>query len=1131
MATSTIKKRSRDKSGDMEQDDDSFEGFSGSDNEPPKNHERPVAKKPKRAHPVQVSAESLTGGAYVGEIYKSNLFKLQVDELICSVKPKYARIEDSVNKLLQTLKRVIEDIPAREPISASISAAEKQMLKDDKVAIPFPEPRPKVDSSYTLSYQKPAHINVAGSYPVQTITQSDSPMKLDLVITMPDAIFQEKDYLNNRYFARRAYYLACIAAGIKNSEKAAFKVTFDLLHGCQSLPVLVLEPIVQEKGSVHKHLKNFQVVVIPTISRDLFPTGKLLPSKSCVRAKDPKSSTSEKSSPFYNATVLHDSLVTSYLKLQFETTKECDQYRDACMLGRVWLRQRGLESRLEGGGFGNFEWATLIALLLNGGGPKGMPKFSQGYSSYQLFKAMLQYIATKNLIQSPQVVGLEDSSAVSKIPGIPLFFDGVRGHNVLFKMTEWSYRLLQHEAKVTISSLGDVNLDQFNAAFIAKTNHALCQYDAILEVPISPIPQNKSETHLKSDQLREFSQDIYTVLKTALTSRVDLITIHTPSAEAWDVERPFKARKTNRNVTTGFLFNPENIDRTVDHGPSAETEREAEQFRKFWGEKAELRRFKDGSIRESLVWKEQSDFTVFRQIISYAVKRHFDDNLEQGLVFTENIAEKLVAEATNSMDSATALFQQCFQAFQGLVNDVNKELEDLSLRVSQVLPADAQLSQSSVEIPMARGPASKTQPANCIIEFESSGRWPDDLEAIQKTKIAFLVKLAESLEASKDGITCRVGIENENHALLNQGFLDVIYPSGAAFRLRIHHDRDATLLERDLKDKTLEPKKKAETAAALAAYKQQYLHSPIHCQAIQGVATRFPSFSKTVRLVKQWFSAQLLSPHFADAMIEMFVASTYTNPYPWRAPTSPTTGLLRTLLFLARWEWHADPWIVNLGADPLKESDIVAIKTRFQAWRSIDPALNRVVMFVASNVDTDGTTWTDYGNPPKVIAARMTALAKSAAEYIKAQGTKLDLQTLFATNTSDYDFVIHINRRKLSERANRANGQGFKNIELQAELDTQIIGYDPCQLFVDELTRLYSNAMVLFSNSARKDIIAGLWNPQTKRSWKVQLYYSSIQLAKGKGPHGDDEITVNKDAILNEIARLGGDLILRIDTK
>ena len=44
---------------------------------------------------------------------------------------------------------------------------------------------------------------------------------------------------------------------------------------------------------------------------------------------------------------------------------------------------------------------------------------------------------------------------------------------------------------------------------------------------------------------------------------------------------------------------------------SAEEKEKAEGFRSWWGEKAELRRFKDGSILEAVVWAENHEAPPF----------------------------------------------------------------------------------------------------------------------------------------------------------------------------------------------------------------------------------------------------------------------------------------------------------------------------------------------------------------------------------------------------------------------------------------------------------------------------------------------------------------------------------------
>jgi len=57
---------------------------------------------------------------------------------------------------------------------------------------------------------------------------------------MLQSIFQDKDYLNYRYFYKRAYYMACIAAGIKDASGHSFVLTFDHLNGNHLQPIIVV---------------------------------------------------------------------------------------------------------------------------------------------------------------------------------------------------------------------------------------------------------------------------------------------------------------------------------------------------------------------------------------------------------------------------------------------------------------------------------------------------------------------------------------------------------------------------------------------------------------------------------------------------------------------------------------------------------------------------------------------------------------------------------------------------------------------------------------------------------------------------------------------------------------------------
>ena len=116
------------------------------------------------------------------------------------------------------------------------------MHKTHKITIPFPDPKPDKDVAYRLSYSRPSNINIVGSYVLQTMTKDDQFLAVDMVITLPESILQEKDYLNYRYFYKRAFYISCVAAGLLERAGDEFEMCFEYLGDNNLQPVLTLRP-------------------------------------------------------------------------------------------------------------------------------------------------------------------------------------------------------------------------------------------------------------------------------------------------------------------------------------------------------------------------------------------------------------------------------------------------------------------------------------------------------------------------------------------------------------------------------------------------------------------------------------------------------------------------------------------------------------------------------------------------------------------------------------------------------------------------------------------------------------------------------------------------------------------------
>ncbi|KAH8727059.1 Nrap protein [Phaeosphaeriaceae sp. PMI808] len=1117
----------------------------------------PIVKATTLQKPAKRPASTLQDGVYTAETFKSNIFKLQVDELLGQVKLKYGKKEASAENAMRTLKGIIEQIPSREPLS--VPEAEKA-LKSSGLVIPFPNPRPPKDAKYKLQYERPASINATGSYPLKIATRTEDSFSIDLVVTMPQGLFTDKDYLNHRYFYKRAYYLACLAAGINKLKKDKFKLSFHYLNGNQLQPILVVRPSANGSADDFSNSKC-QLQILVALPENTFPQNKLLPGSNCVRPKGTEDEATNKTfapTPFYNGSLLSDANVTGYLKLLHATASKADAFRDACILGRIWLKQRRLGSHTRQGGFGNFEFAALMALLLQPNAGVGLQALSPGYSSYQLFKATLQFLVRHDLSKKPFLLQASGVT-IPRSEAAPIFFDGPRGQNILFKMTQWSYSRLRIEAKATVDMLSDSVFDQFDSAFILKAELPTFKYDATLTIPLSMLGLDAIDVDYQQ-ALSDACRKINNTLTRALTDRITGLSFTLPNEEEWSLSSRKPKESQRKSLLVSFATDPAHASRTVDHGPPAENKQEAAAFRKFWGEKSELRRFKDGRILESVVWpSKDAPLSVIEQIVSYILKERLSIQVGEQAKFVGDSVSNFVTAGRVQNSSGIAPFLPIMNAFTALEKDI-RDLEDLPLQLRHLRAADSQLRYTSVEPP--------TSPASVVMQFEASGRWPDDLCAIQRTKIAFLLRVADLLSQAKPSYTTRVGLENPSQPAQNQAFLDITVSTGFTFRIRIYHDREVTLFDRQLKDNTLDAASRESAAASLALYKREFVQSPLHSQVLQTLSTRFPALSPSIRLTKRWFAAHLLSPHFAPELIELLVIRTFLQPHPWSVPSTATTGFLRTLAWISRWDWRHVPLIIDFsttftsspadleGTSPkgMKSADVERLQTRFEAWRRIDPAMNRVVLFAATNLDEEGTTWTDKSKPEKVVAARLTALAKAATQAVRADEdrllkcinndsdaqaqTPLSPESLFITNFQEYDIVISIDPKHTFKQSKKRKPEiQFKNLEIQQSARPESSSTPLAQLFAQDLLDVYGDAVLWFWNPENLDKVVGLWNPVVtrQRSWKIKAGWNSEPLRKkggGELEKGKDvDIRVNKAAVVHEIRRLGGDLIKEIGVK
>jgi U3 small nucleolar RNA-associated protein 22 len=101
---------------DEDMDDEEGDAFEEEADVHPSRKQTPAGKATSESKPPKRPAPSLQDGVYMAETSHSNLFKLQVDELLEQVKLKYGKKEAPAENAMRTLKTIIEQIPSRDPL-------------------------------------------------------------------------------------------------------------------------------------------------------------------------------------------------------------------------------------------------------------------------------------------------------------------------------------------------------------------------------------------------------------------------------------------------------------------------------------------------------------------------------------------------------------------------------------------------------------------------------------------------------------------------------------------------------------------------------------------------------------------------------------------------------------------------------------------------------------------------------------------------------------------------------------------------------------------------------------------------------------------------------------------------------
>ncbi|KAG7851161.1 hypothetical protein KL941_000830 [Ogataea angusta] len=1105
------------------------------------NH-RPHKKAQLTSQDVQIARET-------AELFKSNIFKLQIDELV-----KELRLKDShcklIERVLHRLYEIIQDISASEAFS--LEEAENYFEKSkNKVAIPFPDPKP-TSINYKLQYNAPTDVSLVGSFGLKTGIQQPDGMAVDVSLTMPKSMFQPKDYLNYKALYKRAFYIAYLAdqlITLTAKNHLPVRISYEYVNGDKLCPSIRIDSVTPDKVHDNDLLfedTNFRVRLLVGFEYGLFESKKLLPDRNCVRIQ---TDDELPPTPLYNSSILSSTTYKYYLKYLYATKKTTTSFRDATVLGKLWLRQRGLGSHFNKGGFGHFEFAVLMAALLAGGGENGNKVLLHGYSSYQLFKGTIKYLATQDLVDDgylsfSSVVG--DNGSVYKKGGfnVPTLFDKTTKINIFWKMTASSYQVLKKQAAETLDLLNDVVQDRFKQTFIYKNTQKHLQYDMLVSVPLKDLNQHEKFGPIEKITFLTYENfvcsKVHKLVLRAMAERASHVVVRLSSTDdKWSVQKR-RPDTQDKQVEIGLYLNAIECEKKITKGPLHNDEENAIRFRSFWGAKAQVRKYKDGNIQYSCLWPA-NELTVV-SILKYIFELHINSSTRLEFI-TDRFWKMLPVPLTsNSMQLIPSNFQQLKNSYSELCKVLNKI--DLPLSVKSILPASPALRNTSLILPVPHAVSNPDFFNESILQFESSTKWPDELLALEQTKTAFLLKINDYLAKNTN---YKSYLEEDRTSVpynTEIKVLRVLTPDGYGFSFRVLTERDEVLYLRAIENA---PEKQRKTVADIyLAFNQKYMGSVKHHRAIASLSTYFPFYSATVRLFKRWLDAQLLLSHFNDELVELLVMKVFVDPAPYSVPASVEAGFLRTLQFLSQWNWKDDPLVLDLAKDLEKSGnyiDLVSERLTVQAYQSItgnfsklrkeDPQAIKTQLFVASKEDPSGKLWSFGLSLP--IATRLTALSKAAVAAVSKTLNQKTLKLIFTPALKDYDIVLKIKTpTELASKSGILPENKFKNLVATSLVASDDVSseQDPVPAFCDELRARFSNVMLIscgkytgLGKEGRCNVVAAILNPviaNSKKKFRVNVGYDVE-------PTDDGQLKLNKYSLLSQISLLGGDLIETVD--
>ncbi|XP_020715347.1 nucleolar protein 6 isoform X2 [Ceratitis capitata] len=968
---------------------------------------------------------------------------------------------------------------------------------------------------------------------------------VDICISMPEECFQKENYLNLIYDQKRAYYLAYIANKLLNcaefgSELTTEKLKFSYHNNNPLKPILEITPTPLSNCKTILADK-LRILLFVAAEESSFKLSRFVPWNSNVRASifgDDVEGSAVMATSNYNANVLFDLTMQRNQEMLHGIFDGRRNFQEGLVLLKVWLRQREFDVGFNG--FTAHLLTMFVAYLYK------QRKLHTNMSSYQVARTVWNQLAYSSWDEDGKGISLSDKSTdLANQPTLEQFhtyydvvFVDVTGFfNMTANLNVELYHRVRLEAKLAVDMLNDMKLNSFHMLFMTK--HPLySQFDHMLKINKRDVVDQIMEIYATPADKYNFAGYVYPVLikvvlgllRKGLGERVRAILPIEKVVDAWNCTE--KPPDCSRYCHLGIVLNPDKAFEVLDKGPESIDEG-ADDFRKFWGEKAQLRRFQDGSITESVVWASANDSLwkrrlVVRSIITHLLQHHFqleskdfdyiagelDISYRLTPVFkTERMHEKYKVEQDVDSEDTSLNVIRSFDDLARKLHALNElPLEIVSIagispvfRYSEpvpVLPQARMIGEEMYAMQVQRG----------VIQLGLSGKWPSDLGALRALKMAFYIQIANLLR--------------EKHNLKTKVTYDgiLVLKQGYCFSIEMAHPKELALLKKEKSERGLT--QYVDCEASIALEKRHYI-LPKVTGALHALYQGHSSFAGTVMIAKRWLSTQLIDDGlWPEECTELLIAAQYLKTPSKQITSSPQTGFIKFLQLLAGTDWRSELFLLNFN-NAMNENAVADLEHRFSTERDTFPPLCIATSFDEHHM---GNLWSSGSKPNINVLARVTLLARHSLDIIETALLStmefIKPGRIFVPPNNGYDLVIQLKPDMVSNSWAHEFGTSF-TARSKPNWRLPLADSNFLQKAVQKLREAYSDFAAFFYNPHGGKEIALVWKPNltNERDFKVNEVNGCALSSKIDG-----KVAVKKEILVEDFKFILKDLYLRIGT-